>query len=212
MPLPSSAVKNMQQALHAYATTVGFAPAEPGAIDGIVGDRTVNAVVAMVPLLPVIPAEIKSIAQLGPIALASPQVMAKAKTYIASNASKIRDGIIGLAAYQVATGKTPKPSLNINPLVVGVVVNPGSVSSSAIWFYDSWKRQYRVALPAGLQGLGAAYVEVMPSATQPAGGTQVSRTTFLTQIGKWYATFWGIGAIATTVVAGGGVIVWAVKR
>lgn len=215
MALPSPTVKSMQQALHAYATAVGFAPAEPGAIDGIVGNQTMTAVIAMVPLLPVIPSEVKAIAQLGPIALASPDVAKQAKKYITSNAGKIRDGIIGLAAYQVATGKLPKPGITTLIPITVTAVQPGAAGgglTNAIYFYDTWRNTYRVALPAGLQGLSAAYVEVGPTTAKPAAGTQVSRTTFLMQTGQWYKTTPAIAGFVATGIAALGGLTWAVRR
>lgn len=214
--MANAAVKQMQQALKVYAQGTGYSAADPGAVDGVVGTRTINAVIAMVPLLPSMPDEVKALAPLGPLIMTSADARSRATTFITRHASKIHAGIVGLAAYQVAVGGqstntgsgTPPRWLPVGPTAQTPPVAP---SSSAIFFYDRRRNVYRVAARIGLSGLGAAsYVEVAPSPTRPAG-TEVTRTEFMTLTGRWYATWWGVGLM----VAGGAAAVggaYAVTR
>lgn len=134
--IPSAAVKSMQQVLATYAQGTGFSAANPGKIDGIVGQQTVSAVIAMVPLLPGLPSEVKTLAALGPIVFTSTSALNSAKAFITKNASKIRDGIIGLAAYQTIMGKTP--GVPIQPLTVTALPPGGYIGPSATPWYKTW--------------------------------------------------------------------------
>lgn len=140
--IPSASVKSMQQALSTYAQGTGFTAANPGKIDGIVGAQTVNAVIAVMPLLPGMPSELKTLAVLGPIVFSDPSMLAKAKGFVTQHAAKIRDGVIGLAAYQLITGKGPKPApVTITPLQV-TAVQPGggylTPSTTTPWYKTWW--------------------------------------------------------------------------
>lgn len=199
MAIPNSNVKKMQQALATYAKVTGYAAANPGPVDGIVGTQTVNAVIAMIPMIPKLPSEIKTLATIAPIILVDADAMKRAKSFITSKAPEITKGIVGLAAYQAGTGTLPTPVNPPTQLPVGPTA-PGAATggSNAIFFYDTRRGAYRVAVPAGLMGLGAAYREVAPTTVRPAG-REVSRNDFYVATGQWYATWWGIGLL----VAGG---------
>ena len=139
--IPSASVKSMQQALSTYAQGTGFTAANPGKVDGIVGAQTVNAVIAVLPLLPGMPSEIKTLAVLGPIIFSDPSALTKAKGFITQYSGKIRDGVIGLAAYQVITGNTPKPGITqLQPLLVTAVQPGGYVPgvSPTPWYKTWW--------------------------------------------------------------------------
>jgi len=140
--IPSASVKSMQQALSTYAQGTGFTAANPGKVDGIVGAQTVNAVIAVLPLLPGMPSEIKTLAVLGPIIFSDPSALAKAKGFVTQHSGKIRDGVIGLAAYQVITGNAPKPGITqLQPLLVTAVQPGGSYTpgiSSTPWYKTWW--------------------------------------------------------------------------
>jgi hypothetical protein len=217
--LPSSKVKTLQKTLAAYAQATGFSAANPGAIDGFVGTQTINAVVAMIPLIPQMPSEVRALAILAPILMTDPSARKKAVEYVTKYADDIAKGIIGLAAYQVATGKLPTTQTapsgagikTVGPYLPGSawVASAPTGSPSAIFFYDAGRGTYRIAVPAGLRGLSAAYVELAPSGTRPGQGTEVSKTKFLNAIGDWYKTPMGITGIVlgSLAVVGGGVLV-----
>lgn len=209
----STAVKQMQQALKVYAQGTGYTAADPGAVDGVVGNQTINAVIAMVPLLPGLPDEIKALAPLGPLIMTNADARNRAKSFITAQASKIHSAIIGLGAYQIAVGKTPTSQTPPSPprwLPVGPTSGgsdaPPVGAGTAIYFYDRGRNMYRVAVP----GAGG-YVEVAPSATRPLGN-EVTKTQFLTAIGQWYATWWGIGLIAASGTAATLTVVAVARR
>jgi hypothetical protein len=195
-------VKQLQQALTQYAKITGFAAANPGPADGFVGTQTLNAVIAMIPLLPKIPSEVKTLATLGPLLLINADAKAQAVKYVTQYAGMITNAIIGLATYQAGTGKLPTtqpPGTPATPtqLTVSTVLPtklPGGAGQT-IFFLDRGRGLYRVAVRVGFAGLGAAYTEVAPSATRPASGTEVTKSDFYKATGRWYATWWGISAI-----------------
>jgi len=150
MALPNANVKSMQQALIAYANATGFSAANPGLADGFVGAKTVAAVAAMLPLLPGIPSELKTITQLAPLIMASPDALKQAGTFITKHASTIRNGIIGLAVVQVATGNTPiKPGLNIVPLQFNMQYSTGGTPAPQVPLQPWYKQTWGIAAIAG---------------------------------------------------------------
>lgn len=198
-PTPTTAnakVAELQRVLATYARVTGFAAANPGPADGIVGTRTIMAVVAVAPNIPGLPSEIRALIPLATVILATTEGQAKAKDIITRNASNITKAMLAVAALQIANGQSPtgpKPGA-IVPFPIGPTANGGG--QITIWFYDPRRQVYRRAVPRGLQGLGAAaYIEIAPSPTPPNSGTQVDKNTFLTQTGQWYATTWGIATI-----------------
>lgn len=209
--MANAAVKQMQQALKVYAQSTGYSAADPGATDGVVGVRTINAVIAMVPLLPSMPDEIKALAPLGPLIMTSADARSRATTFITTHASKIHAGIVGLAAYQVAVGGKPTNVSTETPprgLPVGPTAQtpPVATTGTAIYFYDRGRNAYRVAVPRA-----GGYVEMAPSPTRPLGN-EVTRTQFLTAVGQWYATWWGLGLLAAGGLAATTAVVVVVRR
>lgn len=132
-------VKALQQALTKYAQGTGFTAANPGAVDGIVGLKTVTAVMAMVPLLPAVPSEIRQLAMLGPIVLSSPAALESAKSFVKKNANTLYKSVIGLAAYQVATGNVPKPVIQPVQVQANPIYQPMTpVAQPKQWFKTWW--------------------------------------------------------------------------
>lgn len=191
-------VAELQRVLTSYAQVTGFTAANPGTVDGRVGTRTVMAVIAVAPNIPGLPSDIKAMIPIATILLATTEGQKKAVDLITKNAKYITKAMLAVAVMQVANRQTPtKPGT----IVISPTGPTATMPANAIWFYDSRRGTYRVAVPRGLQGLGAsAYVEIAPSSTAP-GGTQVTKNTFLVQTGQWYATPLGIGALV-----GGGAI------
>lgn len=231
---PDSGVVELQKTLTNYATATGFTPANPGTTSGLVDDKTIMAVAAVMPRVPGIPSEVKGALALGPAAiLLSSDLRDLAAKTIKGYAGYITKAIIALGVYQVANGGAPtqppptgttstthvksatvwaqhqqllaESVKNLAP-AAPPVVTPGGVLPGdpklAIWYYDSLKRIYRVAVPrpAGLSGGYQNYIEAAPSASKPAFGTEVTRMTFAHAIGSWWATPTGM------VTIGGGVL------
>jgi hypothetical protein len=164
MAVPNAKVKKLQQALATYATVTGYAAANPGAADGFVGVRTINAVIAMIPLLPKMPSEIKALATIGPLIMIDNDARAKAAKFITDNADKITSGVIGLAAYQAGTGKLPTQTPTPTPtqLPVGPTAQPGyqpsypaPMPSAAPWYASGWGVATIVGGVLGVISIGA---------------------------------------------------------
>lgn len=100
-------VAELQRVLTVYANATGYAPANPGAVDGIVGQRTALAVAAMVPRLPGLPAEVVAMAPLISLMLATDQGKNEIFALIKRNATNISRAVIALEAYRLATQQQP---------------------------------------------------------------------------------------------------------
>jgi len=100
-------VAELQRVLTVYAQATGYAPANPGAVDGIVGQPTAMAVAAIVPRLPGLPAEVVAMAPLISLMLATDQGRNEIFTLIKRNAGTITKAIVALEAYRLATQKPP---------------------------------------------------------------------------------------------------------
>lgn len=219
-PRSDSSVAELQRVLTTYAQITGFTPANPGPVDGIVGIKTTLAVVAMLPRVPGLPSEVTAMAPVIALLLATTDGQKQAFGLIQRNASTISRAIIALEAYRIGTAsgtpgttptttsiKTGRPGGFITNAVftaaptpdgAGVPTNP----SMAIWFYDSFQHKYRVAVPrVSLGSSYVDYVEVAPAASRPTFGTEVTRLTFMSAVGKWWASPIGIAAIAGGVAA-----------
>ena len=181
-PKADSSVAELQRTLKAYATLSGYAPADPGTVDGIVGMQTALAVLMVVPRIPKVPDEIKAIALLGPLALSNDDMRTQVFKTITNYAGYISAAIIAAQAYQAVnnaggpTTTTTPPKPGTKPphaalLAVGVPAvltavggyqvqsTPGGGAvptnpANAIFFWDFWTQSYRVAVPRGA-GLGA---------------------------------------------------------
>lgn len=224
-PKPDSGVAELQRVLKAYVAATGYAAADPGAVDGLVGPKTAMAVALVVPRIPDLPTAIKNMApvMIG-LVVAGGDKAAFVYKLIRENASTIAAGIIAMEAYRAGTaassgGTTPAqgtpaprtaPRTRFNEALTAVLVSAtGSpavpaMPTTAIWWAAG--NQYRVAVPQGTAlGGYSGYVEVAPSLTRPNFGTQVTRTDFLKAIGHWWATPAGIGGLVAggLVVAGG---------
>jgi hypothetical protein len=100
-------VAELQRVLTIYAQATGYAPANPGAVDGIVGQRTALAVAAMVPRLPGLPAEVVAMAPLISLMLATDQGRNEIFALIKRQATTITRAVIALEAYRLATQQQP---------------------------------------------------------------------------------------------------------
>jgi hypothetical protein len=117
----SSAVRELQGVLTAFAKATNNPALNPGSIDGIVGDRTINAVIVVAPMVPSIPSEMKAVIALLPIGLAFPEGRKKAVTVITANASHIAKAVAATAIYRaIKPIAATTPTLEITPLVVGI--------------------------------------------------------------------------------------------
>lgn len=229
MPLPNlnpftpksdSGVAELQRVLKTYVQITGYQPADPGAVDGIIGVKTTMAVIAMLPRVPGLPAEVRALAPVLTLMLATAEGKQQAFDLIRKNAGSISKAVIALEAYRIGTatgtpGTTPSTTaiktgaLNYAASLVwmGAAPTPGgavpAMPAASIWFYDSWKRTYRVAVPQGTLAGFADYVEVAPAASRPNFGTEVGRGAFMSAVGQWWATPLGMAALGVLTLGGG---------
>lgn len=229
-PTSDSGVAELQRVLKTYAQITGYTPADPGVVDGVIGIKTTMAVIAIVPRVPGLPSEVTAMVPVMALMLAAEDTRTQVFNLIKRNASLITKAIIALEAYRVGTGTGTAPPATTptsTSIKAGTLWQPGAnpyaattmtatapmVYTSggaipgdptrAIWFRDAFTRRYRVAVPKqGLHGF-ADYVEVAPSASPPASGTQVSRTAFMSAIGKWWGTLPGMIALGAVGVGVG---------
>lgn len=226
VPKSDSGVAELQRVLKTYVQITGYTPADPGTVDGIVGIKTVMAVVAMLPRVPGLPSEIRALAPVISLMLVTDDGRAQAFNLVKSNAGTISKAIIALEAYRIGTasgspGATPTSTsikagtLQMHAAAAAVAAGMlppvtatggGAIPTSpelSIWFYDVWKRSYRVAVPRGTLAGFTNYVEVAPAVSQPNFGTQVSRGAFMSAIGQWWGSPLGMAAIAAALAGGG---------
>jgi hypothetical protein len=217
-----SGVAELQRVLKAYVQVTGYTPADPGTVDGIVGVKTAMAVIAMLPRVPGIPEEVRAMAPVLSIMLATDDGKTQVYRTIKNNASTIAKAIIALEAYRVGTSSgSPATTATSTAIATNTFFNPGAIATAGgaipgdprvtIWFYDGFRKVYRVAVPkAGLAGF-SNYVEVSPSASLPAYGTQVSRNAFMSATGRWWGTYPGMAGIGVGVIAATAVAYRAVR-
>lgn len=237
-PKSDSGVAELQKVLKTYADKTGFKAADPGPSTGIVNLATALAVIAIIPKVPGLPDEVKALATIGTVLLASNVGQQQVFDQIKNNAGYISKAIIGLAVYQIASGNVP-PQVPVVPKSVkaktiwgtsdNLVVKTGALApapppivatagglipgdpTKTIWFFDSFKSLYRVAVPGAHATPTSGFTEVSSSASQPAHGMSVTRTQFMTAIGQWWGTTTGMAAIAGGVI-GLGALVFAGVR
>jgi hypothetical protein len=231
-PKSDSGVAELQRVLAAYAQATGYTAANPGPIDGIVGTQTALAVIAMLPKIPNLPDAVRSMATVMPMMLATDDGKQAMFNLIRNNASGIAKAIVAMEVVRVTTGSgtpgTPTTSTggkaawavvsNAAAMPGGAlwlpVLTPGGspAAALAIWYFDGFHlpfmkgaNVFRVAVPRGsaLAGGYENYVEIAPSASQPAYGTPVSRTTFFTATGQWWKTPFGMAAIGVGAAGAG---------
>ena len=123
-------VAELQRVLTVYANATGYAPANPGPVDGIVGQRTAFAVAAMVPRLPGLPAEVVAMAPLISLMLATDQGRNEIFGLIKRNATNITRAVIALEAYRLATQQQPTTSSGGTKTPIRVVL-PGVFTQPA---------------------------------------------------------------------------------
>jgi hypothetical protein len=120
-------VKAMQQALAAYATATNYPLANPGAIDGFIGPRTRDAVLAVLPRLPKLPSAVKSLLQYGAMVAVIPEVAKHLDDLIVSYASEITTALKLLQVVQTpATPGTPTGAGTTATPVVPATPAPGA--------------------------------------------------------------------------------------
>lgn len=213
----------LQKALTTFAQSTGFTLANPGRIDGIIDLKTVGAVVAVIPKVPGLPSEIRDVLPF--LYLAAQYDTGTADrliTLVHRYAAAIAKAVIAVGVHTVVTGGAPQPpapgggkaswALVSDAASTGgfhVYTPPGATGggplTSTIWFYDRWKRTYRVAVPRGtLAGEYKNYVEIAPSVARPAGGTEVSRSAFFSAVGQWWMTTPGMIAMGAGAIVLGG--------
>ncbi|MBK7823018.1 MAG: hypothetical protein IPJ61_18715 [Tessaracoccus sp.] len=222
-PKPDSGVAELQRVLKAYVAATGYAAADPGTVDGLVGIKTATAVAMMIPRIPDLPQSVRAMGPVILMLLATDDGRASVYKMIRENASTIAGGIIAMEAYRAGTAAsgggstpaqgTPAPRTRFSEALTTVLVSAAgspavpAMPTTTIWWYAG--NQYRVAVPrSATLGGYTDYVEVAPSLTRPNFGTQVSRTDFFKAIGHWWATPIGIGGLVAggLVVVGGAVL------
>jgi hypothetical protein len=160
----SEDVKGLQQALATYATTNNYPPANPGPETGIVDIPTTMAVVATIPRIPGIPAEIAVLTYtIGPLMI-SEEGRNKVFTLIHDHAKLITSAIV---AIQVVATPTPPPIPETKPPAKPMhALAPMLPGANVVWAPPSIQPPLplpprRIVLPtsvkiAGAIGLGLA--------------------------------------------------------
>src|SRR5215211_3509202 len=117
------AIKDLQLALQQFARARGVPMADPGAIDGVIGPNTRNAVFGVLPFVPKIPNVVKKALQAAQLATAFvPSLQAEADQMITSYAREIATAVRVLV---VATSSTSTPgSSTSTPTGAGTTATP----------------------------------------------------------------------------------------
>lgn len=148
----SATVKTMQQALAAYATATGYPLANPGSADGIIGPQTRNAVLAVLPRLPKLPSEVRSLLQYGAFASVVPEVAATIDRLIVQYASEITVAIKLLQVTQ--TPSTPTGAGTTATTTTPMTTSPAASSGSPAWYKTG----------TGMAAIGVGATAVLASA------------------------------------------------
>lgn len=122
-----SSVAELQRVLTAYAKITGFTAADPGTADGIIGMKTVLAVVSILPRVPGLPREVTMMAPMIGLMLATEDGKTAAFKLIKSNAGLISKAIIAMEVYRTGSGSAPSPA----PTATTPTVT--SVKAGTIW-------------------------------------------------------------------------------
>jgi hypothetical protein len=216
-------VKALQTALKSYATATGNVAADPGAIDGVVGKRTIAALAAVISKIPSskIPAQVKTVLQYAAPVIASGIIP---DSYIADIG-----GVIAQHAAVLAIGVALIPKTPGGGGGGGVMTYP----TGAIQRFNIYHKEWRVYAPVGgLSGcIGCGLGDVMTLSaydftllggdipTDPPPGMQLVAKTPTPAAGvpqsgtedeKLYKKTWFWAAVGGTLVAGGG-LYWALK-
>lgn len=102
----SAAVENLQKALASLAQAANWPAANPGPADGVVGNKTVAAVGAVIANIPEIPSSLKALLVAGiAIAQTNAKAMAEAKTLIESHAPQITAAVLAAIARYSGSGQ-----------------------------------------------------------------------------------------------------------
>ena len=99
--MSSPAVFELQKVLAAYSKATNNPALSPGPIDGVVGDKTISAVITVTPM---IPSELRAAIALLPVGLAFPDGRKKAVSIITNNAGYISKAIAATAIYRTIQG------------------------------------------------------------------------------------------------------------
>jgi hypothetical protein len=195
-------VKALQSALKDFSVQKSYPAADPGAIDGIVGVKTLSALASILSYIPKIPAAVKSALQIGIIAgMVQPSLLGPAKIAVETAAAEIA---IAVRAFSVVGGAGGSGSITVK------------YPAGTIYAWSPSRMSYRIAIPPGTS-LGATttpwYMEVINAAAPPPGGVQVTESELETKTGqgsifkKWW--FW---AAAGGVVVIGGTAYYFLRR
>ena len=196
-------VKLLQSALKDYAVARNAPAVDPGAIDGIVGPKTISAVAAIIGSIKGVPSGIALAVRLAVAGGALiPQFLDGARRAIESSAAVLA---IGVRLAMVVPGGG-----------AGQIPMPGGVPTGTIHFFDARLGRFRIAVPIGLAGFGeATHVEIAPVATAPTGSQPVTESEFLDKTDQkpWYKKplIW-VGVGAGLLVVGTGTYFIARRR
>jgi LPXTG-motif cell wall-anchored protein len=119
----TSDVQALQQALKSLATAAKYPAGDPGAIDGVVGQQTVQALALWLPKIPKVPSAVGTVLKLASVGygLLPESTRKTVQTTISSYAKELAVGVN--AVYALYTGNVPSP-----PAVPGVPPAPSSGS------------------------------------------------------------------------------------
>lgn len=178
----SAAVENLQRALTALAQAAGWPAANPGPVDGIVGPRTLSALIAVVTNINEIPSQVKYL--LAPalaIALTNDRAQAEAKRLVEQYAAELTAAVTAAIARYAGSSQPANqpaasptgPSKTKQMALLPGVMSPGSMLApttsaglmpgsylvapgTAKPFYKNWKTY---AIAGGIAAaLGIGYV------------------------------------------------------
>jgi len=191
-------VQELQQALRDLSTAAKFPAGDPGAIDGIVRPKTLQAIAAWAARIPRIPSAVRTLI---PIATAAfeylpTSVQQDALATVQRHAREITVGV-KLLLTQYKRGPAQAPT--------GAPGAPETYPTGTITAFSAKRGVWRIAVPIGLAGLAqATHQEIAPAAQAPAGVPQVQESKLEAQTGQAapiYTKPWFWAAV------GGGVLV-----
>lgn len=216
----TSEVENLQKALKSLAQVTGNPSFDPGAADGVVGDKTVAAVATVLPeLASYLSSTVSGILTIG-IAGGMAYDSAKTRNLVSQYATPLTAAVLAVIAKKAVGGGATTPNAGavkanalanmqsrlqrlLNPVSYDSGAGAGAMTSNTVWALDP-EKGYRVAQPMGLQGpLGKAkYIEIGIYPTQPTSGTQIPLSQYLGLTGQapWYKTWWGMTGIGVGAV------------
>jgi hypothetical protein len=215
----SAAVQELQQALRELAQAAGWPAVDPGTITGVADSRLVRAVGSVLPNLAGLDGRVKQALTAALFAADRFGKLDEAAPYIAQYATYLTGAVrLLISKYGKGTAPPLQPAgrkLFVSPAAIEAQAAAVAARTGAITARSA-AGAWRVALPATQLGraLGAAYKEVAPQASQPAGAEVVSEYTFNLKTGSlaWYKDWRYLVPIGVGTAAVAGLGVWWWRR